>query len=399
MIEFSDRIKDLKGNAIREIFKLLDNPEIISFAGGFPAKDGIPKEDLQKISAELLSSASAGDILQYGATEGYKPLIKSARSFIARNGIIVDDNEVLIISGGQQGIDLTFKAFLNKGDKILVENPTYLAALHILKTYEAEAYGVDADENGLIISDLEEKVKKYSPKIVYVVPNFSNPTGKTLSLDRRKKLLELAEKYNFIILEDDPYGEIRFEGEKLPSIKSLDKAGRVIYLTSFSKIIAPGLRTGIAVGSAEIIRKLTIGKQAADVHTSNLSQAIIDKYIDNGLLEPHIKELILMYKAKKDAMYNSLQKYMPKGIKFTNPEGGLFIFAEFEDASINTDKIFADVVEKTKCAYFPGSSFFADGKTFNTFRLNYSNATIAQIEKGVQALGKYFTTLLEEKNA
>lgn len=399
MIEFSDRIKDLKGNAIREIFKLLDNPEIISFAGGFPAKDGIPKEDLQKISAELLSSASAGDILQYGATEGYKPLIKSARSFIARNGIIVDDNEVLIISGGQQGIDLTFKAFLNKGDKILVENPTYLAALHILKTYEAEAYGVDADENGLIISDLEEKVKKYSPKIVYVVPNFSNPTGKTLSLDRRKKLLELAEKYNFIILEDDPYGEIRFEGEKLPSIKSLDKAGRVIYLTSFSKIIAPGLRTGIAVGSAEIIRKLTIGKQAADVHTSNLSQAIIDKYIDNGLLEPHIKELILMYKAKKDAMYNSLQKYMPKGIKFTNPEGGLFIFAEFEDASINTDKIFADVVEKTKCAYVPGSSFFADGKTFNTFRLNYSNATIAQIEKGVQALGKYFTTLLEEKNA
>ncbi len=399
MIEFSDRIKDLKGNAIREIFKLLDNPEIISFAGGFPAKDGIPKEDLQKISAELLSSASAGDILQYGATEGYKPLIKSARAFIARNGIIANDNEVLIISGGQQGIDLTFKAFLNKGDKILVENPTYLAALHILKTYEAEAYGVDADENGLIISDLEEKVKKYSPKIVYVVPNFSNPTGKTLSLDRRKKLLELAEKYNFIILEDDPYGEIRFDGEKLPSIKSFDKAGRVIYLTSFSKIIAPGLRTGIAVGSAEIIRKLTIGKQAADVHTSNLSQAIIDKYIDKGLLEPHIKELILMYKAKKDAMYNSLQKYMPKGIKFTNPEGGLFIFAEFEDASINTDTIFADVVEKTKCAYVPGSSFFADGKTFNTFRLNYSNATIAQIEKGVQALGKYFTTLLEEKNA
>ncbi len=199
-----------------------------------------------------------------------------------------------------------------------------------------------------------------------------------------------------IILEDNPYGEIRFSGERVPSIKSYDTDGIVIYQTSFSKVISPGLRTGVVVAAPEIIRKLTIGKQASDVHTSSLSQAIIDRYIRKGRLDAHIDEIIPVYKAKKDAMYAAIQKYMPKGIRFTNPDGGLFIFAEFARKGINTDDIFKDVVEKTGCAYVPGSSFFADGKAFNTFRLNYSNATEEQIEKGIKSLAEYFTKLLED---
>ncbi|MEG1613217.1 MAG: PLP-dependent aminotransferase family protein [Clostridia bacterium] len=395
MYNFSDRIKNLKGNAIREIFKLLSNPSIISFAGGFPAKDSLPDTDIANIANGLLLSENAKNLLQYGGTEGYFPLLESAVNWCKRSGIEASTKEALVISGGQQGIDLTFKAFLNKGDKILVENPTYLAVLHILKTYEGVAVGVDSEADGLDMIDLERKIIENNPKIIYVVPNFSNPTGKTLSLAKRKKIAELSKKYNVIVIEDDPYGEIRFANDRLPAIKSFDTVGNVIYVTSFSKTIAPGLRTGIAIADSEIIRKLTIGKQAVDVHTSTLSQAIVDKYIRNGLLEPHIKDIIPLYSAKKQAMSDAIAKYMPKGISFTNPDGGLFIFAEFDRKDINTDEIFADVVEKTKCAYVPGSSFFASENVFNTFRLNYSNATLAQIDSGIKSLGDYFKKLLE----
>lgn len=393
--QFSDRLKNLKGNAIREIFKLLSTPGIISFAGGFPAKETLPVDEIREITDKVLSKNGA-EILQYGGTEGYRPLIESAGEYVRRDGVTATPESTLIVSGGQQGIDLTFKAFINKGDRVLVENPTYLAALHILKTYEGEAIGVDSDDDGINILDLAKKIVFYAPKILYLVPNFSNPSGKTLSKEKREAIYAICKKHGVIILEDNPYGEIRFSGERVPSIKSYDTDGIVIYQTSFSKVISPGLRTGVVVAAPEIIRKLTIGKQASDVHTSSLSQAIIDRYIREGRLDAHIDEIIPVYKAKKDAMYAAIQKYMPKGIRFTNPDGGLFIFAEFARKGINTDDIFKDVVEKTGCAYVPGSSFFADGKTFNTFRLNYSNATEEQIEKGIKSLAEYFTKLLED---
>lgn len=391
---FSDRLKNLEGNAIREIFKLLANPDVISFAGGFPARETLPVREIDDIARKVLETKGA-EILQYGGTEGYAPMLEAAAEYVRREGIFADKSETLIISGGQQGIDLTFKAFINKGDRVLVENPTYLAALHILKTYEGEAVGVDSDDDGVNIVDLAKKIVTYSPKILYLVPNFGNPTGKTLPIEKRKAVYELCLKHGVMILEDNPYGEIRFEGERVPSIKSLDREGIVIYVTSFSKVIAPGLRTGIAVADKTVIRKLTIGKQASDVHTSALSQAIIAEYLNEGRLEPHLAEIIPIYKAKKEAMHSAILKYMPKGIRFTNPQGGLFIFAEFERKSIDTDKIFTEVVNATNCAYVSGSAFYADGNRHNAFRLNYSNASAEQIDKGIKALGGYFTKLLE----
>lgn len=388
---WSDRLKNLKGNAIREIFKLLANPNVVSFAGGFPTLSLLPKNEIAAIANELLTGSDAEKILQYGGTEGYAPLLESGLNYAKRFGVKGDVKNTLVISGGQQGIDLMFKAFINKGDVVLVENPTYLACLHILKTYEGVAVGVDSDDDGINLADLEKKIKEYKPKIFYIVADFSNPTGKTLSLEKRKAICEMTAKYGVIVIEDNPYGEIRFAGEKLPSIKSFDTAGNVVYVTSFSKTIAPGLRTGIAVADEKIIRKMTIGKQAVDVHTSNLSQAIVDTYLRRGLLEPHLKEITPVYKSKKEAMYGAIQKFMPLDkVKFTNPDGGLFIWGEFFDKSVDLDECFMDCVKKTDTAYVSGSSFFAQEGITNCFRLNYSNATIEQIECGIEKLGRYF---------
>lgn len=387
--EFSDRLKNLTGNAIREIFKVLQNPKMISFAGGLPATDCLPGEDVKRISTEVLTEDMVG-ILQYGATEGYMPLRKTYIEFIKRAGIeniAVDDT--LIISGGQQGIDLMFKAFLNKGDKILVQNPTYLACLHICKTYEAVAVGVKSNEEGLDLEDFEAKIKSEKPKLAYLVPNFSNPTGKTLRAETRKRVVEIAKKYNLVIIEDDPYRELRYEGEPLPAIKSFDKDNTtVVYLCSASKTVSPGLRVGIAVGNSEIIRKMTIGKQAVDVHTSTLAQAIVNKYIEKGLLVENIVKAVPIYRGKRDFMLKQLAEKMPDTFKFTHPEGGLFIWGEFTDGTSAKAK-FKDAIA-SNVAYVCGNDFYADGSGDNTMRLNFSNASYEQIEEGVNRLSTIF---------
>lgn len=395
---YSDRVKNLKGNAIREIFALLKDPELISFAGGFPTLQTLPNKEIKEITDCLMNSEKALHILQYGSTEGYTPLRNTVASFVKRYGIenVTEDN-VLIVSGGQQTIDLTNKCFVNKGDTVLCEAPTYLAFLHILKTYEGNAVGVKSEEDGISISDLEEKIVKCQPKLLYLVPTFSNPTGKTLSEKKRKAIAELTAKYNVMVLEDDPYSELRFSGERVKSLKSFDKAGNVIFTASFSKTIAPGLRCGYCIADKEVIRKLTIGKQATDVHTSSLSQAIINEYLKKGLFEPHVESIKKVYKEKKDAMAEAIKKYMPcDKIKFTDPEGGLFIWGEFSD-NIDTDEIFKDVCLKTKVAYVAGSTFFPGENVKNTFRLNYSNATLQQIDEGIKKLGDYFKNLLGAK--
>lgn len=392
--QVSDRFKDLEGNAIREIFKLLSEPGIISLAGGFPSEELLPQEEINRITTELLTGELGHKLLQYGGTEGYAPLLESALAYAMRTGITdVTTKNALIISGGQQGIDLTFKAFLNKGDCILVENPTYLAALHILKTYEGKAVGVNSEDDGIIIEDLERKIVENKPKIFYIVPNFSNPTGRTLPAEKRKAIAEITAKYGVIVIEDDPYGELRYSGERIPAIKSFDKAGNIVYVTSFSKTIAPGLRTGIAVADEHVIRKLTIGKQAVDVHTSSLSQAIIDRYLREGLLEPHLKAIIPVYRKKRDVMMQAIADYMPKEIKFTYPDGGLFVWAECP-AGFDTDSCFADAVRATKTAYVSGKTFFAGEKNLNCFRLNFSMPTEEQIHDGVKRLAGYFGDML-----
>ena len=388
--QFSDRVKDLKGNAIREIFKVLQDPEMISFAGGLPATNLLPAEKIKEFADKVLTETPT-PLLQYGATEGYMPCRLAFLEYVKRCGIEgIGVDGTLMISGGQQGIDLMCKAFLNKGDRVLVQDPTYLAVLHILKTYEAQAIGVKNSEDGLDTADLEEKIKEYNPKLVYLVPNFGNPTGKTMKMETRQKAYEICQKYGVVIIEDDPYRELRFQGEPIPSIKSLDKDNSVVvYLSSISKIISPGLRVGVAIGNEEIIRKMTIGKQAVDVHTNTLAQAIVTEFIKTGEIENQIKRGIPVYKEKKEAFCNALKKYMPSSFKFADVDGGLFVFGEFTDGTSAKAK-FKEAIEN-KVAYVCGNDFFADGHGDNTIRLNYSNATLTQIETGVKRLGQIFS--------
>ena len=392
--KFSDRLANLSGNAIREIFKLLNNPEIISFAGGMPAADCLPERQINEIFNRLAARGDFPKILQYGETEGYYPLRKACLKMLERVGIrdAVPEN-VLIISGGQQGIDLCFKAFINKGDTILFENPTYLASLHIAKTYEANLVGVDADADGLNIEDLERKIIAHKPKILYLVPTFSNPTGKTINIEKRRRIAEITAKYGIIMVEDDPYSEIRFSGERMPAVKSFDKTGNVVYISSFSKTVAPGLRTGYLYADPAVFRKLTVGKQAVDVHTNQLSQAIIAEFIESGELFGHIESLKPVYKQKKEAMLEAILRYMPEEMSHTDPEGGLFIWCELPKY-IDAVAEFANVCA-LNCAYVPGFSFYPDESGRNTFRLNFSNATFGQIDKGIRAMGGYFKSLIK----
>lgn len=391
---FSDRLISLESNAIREIFKLLSTPDMISFAGGFPAAEILPNQDIAEITKELLSAPNSYEILQYGASEGYMPFRKTAVEVVKRYGIndITTDN-LTIVSGGQQAIDLTCKAFINKGDVVLVEDPTYLAVLHILKTYEAKAYGIKSDDNGIDLNDLEAKIIKYNPKFIYLVPTFSNPTGRTIPLEKRKAIAELTARYNVMVLEDDPYSELRFEGERLPSMKSFDKSGNIIFASSFSKTISPGLRTGICIADKDVTAKIVLGKQATDVHTSSLSQAIVNSYLNKGLLDTNLKSMIPYYKEKRDIMIKAIERYMPDEYHYSNPMGGLFIWGGF-NADINTSLLFPDVAA-LKVAYVPGKPFYADGMTTNTLRLNFSMAKINEIEKGIKILGDFYKTKLK----
>lgn len=389
---FSDRLKELTGNSIREIFKLVSSSDIISFAGGLPATECLPIKLVERFSAELLGSGRAAALLQYGATEGNPELRQLLTQYVKRAGIAgIRMENVLIISGGQQGIDLSMKAFVNEGDAILVENPTYLASLHIAKTYRANPIGVNSLEDGIDLEDLEDKIKRYKPKLLYIVPNFQNPTGKTLSLEKRKKVAEITARYGVMVIEDDPYRELRYGGQPLPAIKSFDEAGNVIYVTSFSKVISPGLRVGAAIAHEKVIYKLTIGKQAEDVHTNSLAQAIVEKFISDDTLDKWIQSCVPVYRAKRDIMAEALKEYMPKSFKFSVPEGGLFIWGQFDkESGIDAAGSFRRAIEN-KVAYVSGNDFFADGSGSECIRLNFSNATHEKLTEGVKRLAQVFS--------
>ena len=388
--QFSDRLKNLKGNAIREIFKLLSTPGIISFAGGFPAKETLPVDEIREIADKVLSENGA-EILQYGGTEGYRPLIVSSGEYVRRDGVTATPESTLIVSGGQQGIDLTFKAFINKGDRVLVENPTYLAALHILKTYEGEAIGVDSDEDGINILDLAKKIVFYAPKILYLVPNFSNPSGKTLSKEKREAIYAICKKHGVIILEDNPYGDLRYLGEDVPTIKSLDKTGHVLYAGTFSKTLAPGLRVGYLCAPKNVIAKAVVCMQVSTVHTSILPQMIAYKFVTENNFEEHLEKLRAIYKHKSDLMLTNLKMKMPKSIKFTEPEGGLFIWGTLPDGDM---PYFCKKAVQNKVAVVPGNAFLTDENApCLSFRLNYSTPTDEQIEKGVDILAEVAKTM------
>lgn len=378
---FARRFDGITGSAIREIFKMIAQPGMISFAGGNPAPSALPDGEVDRIAHQVLAE-SGKTILQYGATEGYPPFLESLKDY-AQAQLGCELPAVLPVTGSTQAMDLMCKALIDPGDAILVEDPTFLGNMQCMRLYQARLVPVESDENGLVLDKLEEAMAVHHPKMLYVIPTFQNPTGRTLAAERRAPIAALAEKYGVVVAEDDPYRDLRYAGTGAPSIKSFDREGWVVFLGSFSKIISPGLRVGYMAGDGRILRKCTMGKQSTDVHTANLNQAIVDQFLRQGLLPGHIASICRSYKAQLDAMLEELAAF-PEGTRYTRPEGGLFVWVELPsgiDAKALLDKAVARHV-----AYVPGTHFFAGGGHENTLRLNFSNSTIEQIHTGMATL-------------
>jgi len=384
---FANRVKDLKGSAIREIFKIIDQPDMISFAAGSPAPEMFPAKELAEISQEILLNNGAV-ALQYGITEGYAPLRNLVKERMAKRNIGRKNDDCIIVSGGQQGIDLAAKVLLNEGDGVICENPSFIGGLNSFRAYNAKLYGVNIEEDGLNIDELEQTLKENSNiKLIYTIATFQNPSGITMSLDKRKKLLELADKYNVYILEDNPYGDLRFKGEDVPTIKSMDANGRVIYVGSFSKILSPGLRLGWVVAPAEIIQKVVVVKQVNDVHTNVFSQMLAAEYMKKYCIDEHIEKIRELYGRRCGFMLECMDQYFPDYCTYTRPEGGLFIWCTLPEG-IDTIELSRKAVEK-KVAFVPGSTCMVDqNKVCNSFRLNYSTMSEEKIEEGIKILGE-----------
>ena len=379
----ASQMQTLSGSAIREIFHLLAKPGMISFAGGNPAASALEPEVISEMAQKALEQ-NGWTLLQYGATEGFGPLRESVAHFARRAGVNAKPAQILPTQGSQQAMDLLCKALINPGDCALVESPTFLGALHTLRTYRAELKALETDEGGVIVEAAEEAIRRYRPKLMYVIPTFQNPTGRTLALERREKLAELAVKYGVILAEDDPYRDVRFAGNPLPSIKSFDREGWVVYLGSFSKVIAPGLRVGYAVVDQEdLLKKMIIGKQATDVHSPLLSQAIVDGYLRSGRMEGHLARISADYKARLDVMLEKLD-LLPASITHTRPEGGLFVWATLPEG-VDALQMLKVAVERN-VAYVPGTHFYFDGGRLNSMRLNFSNGRFEDVAEGMARL-------------
>lgn len=389
MVKYATRMSGVSGSIIREILKLMADPEIISFGGGNPAKEAFPIETVEQIAHEVLDQNGA-NILQYGTTEGYPPLRSSYLEYLAHpKGVQAKEENVLTLTGSSQGLDLTSKVFLDPGDVVLVESPTFVGALQAFRTYQAQCVPLEMDDEGIDTNELEEKIRLHNPKLLYVIPTFQNPTGKTLGLERRRAIAELASKYDFIVLEDDPYCDLRYRGDVMPPIKTFDKTGNVILLNSFSKILSPGLRVGALIAEPDIVRKLTVAKQSSDTHTSNLTQAIADSFLRKGLLHEHLKQVNAMYTKRLDAMLDGISKFFPKSFHHTLPEGGLFVWGEFPGTP-DMPALLKRATQEAKVAFIPGQYFYTDVTTMglNTMRLNFSSSTPERITIGLERLGK-----------
>ena len=380
-IRYAHRFDHVTGSAIREIFKVIAQPGMISFAGGNPSLDALPDRQVDELAHYVLEKDGKA-LLQYGATEGYPPFVESLKKYV-ESQLGVDIPAVLPVTGSTQAMDLLCKALIDPGDTVLVENPSFLGNLQCLKLYQANLVALESDDQGLIPEDLEKKIRQYHPKLLYTIPTFQNPTGKTLPEERRKAVAELANQYGMVVAEDDPYRDLRYEGTPLHSIKYYDRNGWVMFLGSFSKIISPGLRVGFIAGDPGIIRKCTVGKQSTDVHSANLNQAIVDQYLRRDLLPGHIRSICDGYKSKMQLMLKSLEEF-PDDVAFTRPQGGLFIWAELP-GHMDTVSLLSKAVER-KVAYVPGTYFCVDGGHLNTLRLNFSNSTPDQIVSGMSVL-------------
>lgn len=377
----------IKASEIREILKVTEQEDVISFAGGLPAPELFPIKEINEINQIVLKEAGT-KALQYTTTEGYAPLREwISKRMNERLGTSFDKDNILITHGSQQGLDLSGKAFLDEEDIVLCESPTYLAAISAFKAYGCSFIEIPTDAYGMNMNVLEDVLRKTKNiKLIYVIPTFQNPTGKTWSLERRIRLAELSAQYGVAVIEDNPYGELRFEGESLPSVKAFDKVGNILCTGSFSKIFCPGFRIGWIAGDKEIIRKYVLVKQGTDLQCNTIAQMTIAEYLKRYDIDKHIKKIVEVYRKRRDIAVRSIECYFPKNIKFTHPEGGLFTWIELPEG-VSARNILEKCLEK-KIAFVPGGSFFPNENKENTFRINYSNMPEDRIEKGLQILGE-----------
>jgi 2-aminoadipate transaminase len=383
---FSVRAQEMKGSAIREILKITERPDIISFAGGLPAPELFPVKHLMNACKTVLENVGPKS-LQYSLSLGVLPLRKFLAERLSQKGASLTEDNILVTGGSQQGLDLVGKVFLDKGAVVICESPTYLGAIQAFNAYNPQYVTVDMDENGMITDQVEEKIKKYKPRLIYVVPNFQNPSGITLSYERRKHLVELAKEYYVPIIDDNPYGELRYIGKDVPSLKSLG-GDLVIQLGTISKIISPGLRIGWIAASSEVMPMFEKMKQGTDLHTNTFAQYVMVEYVKDGKLDRHIEEIKAAYGERRGVMIKAMQEYFPENVKWTEPEGGLFLWVELPQEISATDLL--QEALKQKVAYVPGKPFYPYEDRDNTLRLNFSNASPEMIIEGIKRLGKVF---------
>lgn len=393
--KISDRMSTMRGSAIREIFKALADPEVISLAGGNPAPELFPAKEMAEIAKDMLENHPTV-ALQYGITEGYQPLRELVTKLLEeRENIKGDFNDTIVVSGGQQGIELATKCLVNSGDVVIVEEPSFIGALNAFRSYGAKLVGVPVDEDGMNIDSLKKAIaENKNVKMIYTIPTFQNPSGITMSVEKRKALYEIALENNIVIIEDNPYGELVFNGEKMPTIKSMDTEGIVIYSGSYSKVLAPGMRIGFVCGHKDIIAKMVVAKQVSDVHTPVLTQMLAYEFISKYGLDKHISEIRKLYKHKCQTMLDAIEKYFPKSVTHTVPNGGLFIWCD-----LNGDYDMNEIAKKCtarKVACVPGSTFMTDlDKPCSAFRLNYSTVTDEKIVDGIKILGEVLSEVVK----
>lgn len=389
---FTPAVASMQASAIREIFKLIAQKDIISFAAGIPAPELFPAKEWATITSDILST-NPTPALVYGITEGFEPLRQITKERMAAMDMDMSGNELIITSGAQQAIDLTAKVLLNVGDGVIIEKPSFIGSLNSFRSYGAQLFDADIDADGLNLEQVENILKTQKIKFIYTIPTFQNPSGVTMSLEKRKALLALAEKYDVFILEDNPYGELRFKGEAVPTIKSMDKNGRVIYCGTYSKTLSPGLRVGFCLARTDIIDRVVVVKQVNDVHTPVLNQMMVYEFIKRHDFDAHIYKCSKIYGEKCQLMLDCMDECFPAQCSYTRPEGGIFILCTMPE-HIDTKVILPDVIAR-KVAYVPGNTFMADiDAPSNIFRLNFSVTTQESIKTGIAILGGVLNQVL-----
>lgn len=397
-LKFARRIETLRASDVREMLKITQRREIISFAGGLPAPELLPIRELQEATRKIFEDEGQ-QVLQYSTTEGYLPLRdKIARRMAVRYGIRARPEEILITTGAQQALDLTGKLLLDEGDTVICESPTYVGAISALKVFAPRWVEVPTDEEGMDMDALERRLENCDRlKLIYVVPNFQNPTGTTWSLERRRRFAEIVQRFGVPAVEDDTYGELRFEGLQLPPIKSFDTTGTVIYLGTFSKILSPGMRIGWLTASSPLYEKYVILKQGSDLHTSTLGQMQVSAYLEMFDIDKNLSRMRTVYRERRDAMIRALEKEMPKSVRFSRPSGGLFVWVELPPHLDARDLLRRSL--ELDVAFVPGGAFFPKGNKENTLRLSYSSMPVARIEEGIRRLAAAVGQMLSDKAA